>query len=204
VAPMPESTKPVLTLDGFERDAVNVLDMRPRHRQATGLVPGSVGIEMANDFASWAGWLLPYNEPVAIVADANQDVVEAIVQLAQIGFDSVVGVVTDLPVGGLGPGFTLVNLDQAIKVGNEGVQVLDVRMPSELEEVRLPGAVERFVPNVSAQGVPAQLDRAAPVLVACAGGRRASIAANRLAIDGFSDVRVLTDAGVPDLVSAAA
>jgi len=204
VAPMPESTKPVLTLDGFDRDAVNVLDMRPRQRQATGLVPGSVGIEMATDFASWAGWLLPYNEPVAIVADADQDVDEAIVQLAQIGFDSVVGVVTDLPDGGLGPGFTLVDLDQAIKLVNEGVQVLDVRMPSELEQVRLPGAVERFVPDVFEHGAPAQLDRTAPVLVACAGGRRAAIAASRLVIDGFSDVRVLTGAGVPDLASAAA
>lgn len=204
VAPMPETTVPVLTLDSLESDAVSVLDMRPRQRQATGLVPGSVGIEMATDFASWAGWLLPYNEPVVIVADADQDVDEAIVQLAQIGFDSVVGVVNDLPAAGLGPGFTLVGLDQAVKLVNEGVQVLDVRMPSELEQVRLPGAVEQFVPDVFTQGAPAQLDRTAPVLVVCVGGRRAAIAASRLVIDGFSDVRVLTDAGVPDLASAAA
>jgi len=61
------------------------------------------------------------------------------------------------------------------------------------------GAVERFVPDVFTHGVPEQLDRTAPVLVACAGGRRASIAASQLVIDGFTDVRVLTGAGIPDL-----
>lgn len=204
VAPMPERTKSVLTLDDLDARELNVVDMRPRENQAAGLVPGSVAVEMGIDFGSWAGWLLPYNEPVAIVADPDQDAEEAIVQLAQIGFDTVVGVVTDLPAAGLGPGFKLVDLGQAIELVNDGVQVLDVRMPTELEQVRLPGAVERFVPDVFTQGVPAQLDRKAPLLVACAGGRRASIAASKLVAAGFLDVRVLTGAGVPDLASAAA
>ena len=35
-------------------------------------------------------------------------------------------------------------------------------MPSELEQVRLPGAVERFVPEVFTLGVPEQLDPESP------------------------------------------
>jgi hydroxyacylglutathione hydrolase len=203
VKPMPEVSRPALTLQDLEDRELNVVDMRLRERQAAGMVPGSVGIEMGIDFGSWAGWLLPYNEPVAIVADPDQDAEEAIVQLAQIGFDAVAGVVNDLPADGLGAGFTLVDLDEASKLVADGVQVLDVRMPSELEQVRLPGAVERFVPEVFTLGIPEQLDPTATVLVACASGRRASIAASRLVAAGFSDVRVLTDAGVPDLASAA-
>ncbi|MDP3966665.1 MAG: MBL fold metallo-hydrolase [Nocardioides sp.] len=201
VKPMPGTSRPSLSLEDVKGQALNVVDIRPRQHQAAGLVPGSVGIEMAIDFGSWAGWLLPYNESVAIVADPDQDAEEAIVQLAQIGFDSVVGVVNDLPDGGLGAGFTLVDLDEANKLVGEDVQVLDVRMPSELEQVRLAGAVERFVPEVFTQGVPEQLDPAAPVLIVCGSGRRASIAASRLVADGFADVRVLTGAGVPDLAA---
>lgn len=204
VAPMPEQTAPVLTLGDLEDREVNVVDMRPRQQQAAGLVPGSVGVEMGIDFGSWAGWLLPYNEPVAIVAAPDQETEEAIVQLAQIGFDTVVGVVTDLPADALGAGFTLVELDEAVKLVGEDVQVLDVRMPSELEQVRLPGAVERFVPDMFTVGIPEQLDPAATVLVACAAGRRASIAASALVAAGFSDVRVLTGAGVPEIAAAAA
>lgn len=203
VKPMPEESKPALTLEDLQGSELNVVDIRPRQHQAAGMVPGSVGIEMGIDFGSWAGWLLPYNEPVAIVADPDQDAEEAIVQLAQIGFDTVAGVVNDLPAEGLGAGFSLVELDEALKLVGDDVQVLDVRMPSELEQVRLPGAVERFVPEVFTLGVPEQLDPESTVLVACASGRRASIAASRLVAAGFTDVRVLTGAGVPDLASAA-
>lgn len=199
VKAMPDDVRPHLTVAEVQDRGLNVVDMRPRQRQAAGLVPGSVGIEMGIDFGSWAGWLLPYNEPVAIVADPGQDAEEAITQLAQIGFDTVAGVVEVQPTDEFGPGFSLVEVDEARKLVDEGVQVLDVRMPSELEQVRLPGAVERFAPEIFTMGVPGQLDPSATVLVACASGRRASIAASGLVSAGFSDVRVLTGAGAPDL-----
>lgn len=201
VQPMPERTKPTLTPAELRRDSVHVVDMRPRDHQAQGLVEGSVAVEMADDFGSWAGWLVPYNEPVAIVADPDQDSEEAVTQLAQIGFDTVVGVANDLPPDAFGPGFTLVDLEEARRLVDGDVQLLDVRMPSELEQVRHPSAVERFVADVFTQGIPDELDRESPVLVACASGRRASIAASRLVSGGFCDVRVLTGAGVPDLAA---
>jgi hydroxyacylglutathione hydrolase len=202
VDPMPPVAKPTLTAQDLRDPHLHVVDIRPRDEQASGLVPGSVGIEMGDDFGSWAGWLVPYNEPVAIVAGPDQDATQAVTQLAQIGFDAVVGVADDLPRDSLGGGFRLVDLDEARRLREDGVQVLDVRMPSELEEVRLPGAVERFVADVFTQGPPETLDRGAPVLVACASGRRASIAATRLVAEGFPDVRVLSGAGVPDLAAA--
>lgn len=201
VKPMPEETKPVLTVAELRREDLHVVDMRTRERQAEGMVPGSVGIEMGIDFGSWAGWLVPYNEPVAIVADPDQDAEDAVTQLAQIGFDNVVGVANDLPSDALGSGFTLVDVDEARRLVAADTQVLDVRMPTELEQVRLPGAVERFAAEVFTQGIPEGLDPQQPVLVACASGRRASIAASRLVAEGFADVRVLTGAGVPELAA---
>ncbi len=201
VEPMPEESKPSLAASDLQRADLHVVDMRPRERQAQGLVPGAVAVEMGIDFGSWAGWLVPYNEPVAIVADADQDATEAVTQLAQIGFDNVVGIANSLPVDAYGAGFTLVDLDRARELHGDGIQVLDVRMPSELEEVRLPGASERFAADVFTQGIPDDLDPEQPVLVACASGRRASIAASRLVAEGFTDVSVLNEAGIPDLAS---
>lgn len=201
VKPMPEQTRAALTAQELRREDLHVVDMRLRQRQAQGLVDGSVAIEMGIDFGSWAGWLVPYNEPLAIVADSDQDAEEAINQLAQIGFDTVVGVANALPDDAFGAGFTMIDVDEARRLHGEGVQLLDVRMPSELEQVRAPGAIERFVADVFTQGIPEELDQDAPVLVACAGGRRAAIAASRLVAEGFADVRVLNDGGVPDLVA---
>lgn len=204
VKPMPVETRPRLTVAELaERDDLHVVDMRPRQAQAEGMLPGSIAVEMGIDFGSWAGWLVPYNEPVAIVAAPDQDAEEAITQLAQIGFDTVVGVVNEVADDQWGKGFELVDLETARALHRDGIQVLDVRMPSELAQVRLPGAVERFAADVFTQGIPAELDKAEPVLIACASGRRASIAASRLVAEGY-DVRVLTGAGIPDLAAAKA
>jgi rhodanese-related sulfurtransferase len=65
----------------------------------------------------------------------------------------------------------------------------------------VPGAAERFLPELVTLGVPAGLDPARPVLVACATGRRAGIAAGLLARQGYRPV-VLTGAGVPEAAAA--
>ncbi len=201
VKPMPSVAKPSLTPAELTAPDLHVVDIRTRQRQAEGMVPGSIGVEMGIDFGSWAGWLVPYNEPVALVADPDQDAEEAVTQLAQVGFDNVVGVANGVPADALGAGFTLVDVDEARRLVADDVQLLDVRMPSELEEVRHPAAVERFAADVVTQGIPQELDPQQPVLVACASGRRAAIAASRLVAEGYADVRVLDGAGVPDLVS---
>ncbi|WP_433226208.1 rhodanese-like domain-containing protein [Microtetraspora malaysiensis] len=91
----------------------------------------------------------------------------------------------------------------AARLDEPGAQLLDVRMPSERAAVRLEGAVERFLPDLVADGVPDGLDRERPVLVACGSGRRAAIAATLLAREGYR-AAVLDGAGVPDLVAARA
>ncbi|WP_043628502.1 MBL fold metallo-hydrolase [Nonomuraea candida] len=197
VPPMPPVRAPEL-----DAPAGHVVDLRPRHVQARGMLPGSVGIEMADDFGSWAGWLLPHAEPITLVAEPGQDVTEAVTQLARIGIDTVRGVVRDLGDAATQT-YRPADLDTFVKLLQPGGQLLDVRMPSEWEQVRLPGAVERFLPDLFTQGVPAELDRERPVLVACASGRRAAIAATHLARQGYRPI-ALTGAGVADVAAALA
>ncbi|WP_169944370.1 rhodanese-like domain-containing protein [Microbispora sp. H11081] len=199
VPPMPSTTPPELAVTDLPADA-RVVDIRPRATQAGGFLPGSVGIELGADFGSWAGWLLPYGSPVVLVADPGQDVAEAVTQLARIGIDTVRGVVRDL---GTAATTTFERLDLAAftaRTAQPGAQVLDVRMPNERRALRLEGAVERFLPDLVTEGVPAELDRDRPVLVACGSGRRAAIAATLLTTLGYAPV-ALDGAGVPDVVA---
>lgn len=199
--PLPTAEVPTLSVDqALALDDAQLVDLRPRSAQANGVLPGSVAVELADDFGSWVGWVLPFNEPVVLVANPDQDTDAAITQLHQIQFDNIVGLVDDLGDAELTDDFELVDTATARALMDEGLQVLDVRMASELAQVRLPGAVERFVADLFTQGIPEELDKAAPVLVACGSGRRAAIAASHLTNEGF-DVRVLDGAGVPDLVS---
>ncbi|MFC5818640.1 rhodanese-like domain-containing protein [Nonomuraea sp. NPDC050478] len=179
----------------------HVVDIRPRGVQARGMLPGSTGIELDEDFGSWTGWLLPYAEPITLVAEPGQDVTEAVTQLAQIGIDTVRGVVRH-PGPDATQTYELAGLDVFVKrLAQPRAQLLDVRMPSEREQVRLPGTVERFLPDLFVQGVPAELDPERPVLVACASGRRAAIAAGFLAGRGYRPV-ALNGAGIAEVADA--
>ena len=201
VKPLPQRRVPRLTVAEVEgRTDLHLLDLRPRADQAKGVLENSVAIELADDFGSWAGWLVPYDEPVVLVANPDQDVEAAITQLAQIQFDNVVGIVDDLSGAALHADFELVDVATARGLTERGeLQVLDVRMPHEVAEGRYPGAVERFVADLYLQGVPDELDPATPVLVACGSGRRAVIAASLLTAQGY-DVRVLDPGGILDLL----
>ncbi|GAA1394088.1 MBL fold metallo-hydrolase [Catellatospora coxensis] len=202
VPPMPAMTVAELALDDVPAGA-HVVDIRPRAALAAGHLAGAIGIELGIDFGSWAGWLLPYQEPIVLAAQRGQDVTEAVTQLAQIGIDTVRGVVYELG-GAASANFELLDLPAFTdRVRADRAQVLDVRMPSEQAAVSLDGTVRRFLPDLVTEGIPAELDRGRPVLVACGSGRRAAIAATLLLREGYQPV-ALTGAGVPDVVATLA
>ncbi|WP_327582269.1 MBL fold metallo-hydrolase [Nonomuraea sp. NBC_00507] len=197
---VPSSDLPEITVADLT-DEEQVLDIRPRAAQAAGFLLGATGIELGEDFGSWAGWLLRYGEPIALVAEPGQDVAEARTQLARIGLDDVRGVIHDLGTAATAR-FELAELPAFLE-RLTGAQVLDVRMPSERSAAPLPGASERFLPDLLTDGIPAELDPGRPVLVTCGSGRRAAIAATILTRHGFEPV-VLTGAGAPQVAAALA
>jgi glyoxylase-like metal-dependent hydrolase (beta-lactamase superfamily II)/rhodanese-related sulfurtransferase len=208
VPPMPPLEVPELAETALASlpEGTQVIDIRPRDRQAAGFVPGSMGIELADDFGSWAGWLTSRGADIVLIADRDSDVAEAITQLAQIGVDTVVGVVYDPSPQLASRRFELAGIHRFLALtGHPDAQVLDVRMPHEREATPLDGALHevgaRFLPDLLTEGIPPWLDPGRPVLVACGSGRRASIAATLLAERGYRPV-VLTGAGVPEVLAA--
>lgn len=193
---LPELT--VADLAGLSPDT-RVIDIRSRAAQAAGHLPGSQLIALTDDFGSWAGWLGDYRAPIVLVTDADTDPQEAVTQLAQIGIDDVRGVVRDLSGAEL-RSFDLLTVRGAADAVAAGDQVLDVRMPNEVREMALEGATVRFVADLVGSGVPEGLDPHRPVLIVCASGRRAAIAAGVLLDAGFTQVRMLGGAGVAEVV----
>lgn len=202
VPPMPEVDVPELALAELaeQPEGTAVVDIRSRAAQAAQFLPGSLGVEMGDDFGSWVGWMVPHEAPVVLVAAEDSDVEGATTQLARIGVDTVAGVVRNVPAGAATAGYERVGSSRFVElVAQPGAQVLDVRMPHERDAARLDGAVERFLPDLVTQGVPVELDPERSVLVACGSGRRAAIAATVLVNAGFRVV-VLDGAGVADVV----
>ena len=88
-------------------------------------------------------------EPIVLVANSNQDTTTATVQLARIGYDRVVGVVTDLGGGNALATYRLASIaDLKNELRTGSPQILDVRTPSEWEAMSIPGSFRRYVPDL--------------------------------------------------------
>jgi rhodanese-related sulfurtransferase/glyoxylase-like metal-dependent hydrolase (beta-lactamase superfamily II) len=197
--PMPAGSAPAITADQIPDDA-HVIDIRPQADYAAGHLPGSYGLELEDQMGVWAGWLVPFNEPIVLVANANQDITAATTQLARIGYDRVVGIVTDL--GGSDTLATyrlasIADLRSELRTGSP--QVLDVRTASDWEAMSIPGSFHRYVPDLRSH-LPDGLETDRPVWVICGGGYRSQMAVRYLEAAGFEPI-VLTGGGVAEVLA---
>jgi len=193
---------PIITAEGFAEIAhgVSVVDARPKGDFAAGHLPGSFAVEMRNDFGIWVGWVLPFNAPLVLVMNPDQEAEEALRQLSRIGFDDVRGVIKDLTDWDTGlSSYALVNKQEFTEAVASGAQTLDVRAPNEREVSSIADSTYCYVPDI-ADAVPDVLDSDRPLWVACETGYRANLAASILEGEGY-DLHVLADAGVTDVLT---
>lgn len=199
--PMPAVEVPTLTFSELKTalEVATVVDIRPRAAFAAGHLPGSLSVESSAQLGVWVGWVTSFNSPLVLVAEEGQDVSEAVTQLARIGYDDVRGTFPDLDRWATeGLPLTQVELLDAEAFARRAAvataQVIDVRPPHEEQSRLVAGARAVHVPElVDAAG--AGLDRRRTVLLACASGYRAMIAASLLVRQGFR-VAVLDGAGL--------
>lgn len=184
-------------------DGAFVLDIRPQADYAAGHLSGSYGFELEDQFGVWAGWLVPFNEPIVLISNEDQDIDDAVTQLARIGYDDVVGVVTDLTGCGQLSRYRLAPLaDFVAEVRLGSVQILDVRAPGEWDTGSIPSSIHAYVPDLR-YGLPEALDPQQPVWVICGGGYRSEMAVRYLEAADFQPI-VVVGGGVADVIAALA
>ena len=197
--PLPEAPIPLLVVGQIPNDAL-IVDIRPQALYAAGHLPGSYGLELEDQMGVWAGWLLPFDAPIVLIATDDQDVSAATTQLGRIGFDHVVGIVTDLSGAGRLDRYRSASTDalrEELAAGDP--QVLDVRAPGEWETGSIPGSVHAYVPDLRS-GIPEGLDPDRPVWVICGGGYRSQMAVVYIEAAGLDPI-VVTGGGVENVLS---
>ncbi|HDH03730.1 MAG TPA: MBL fold metallo-hydrolase, partial [Actinobacteria bacterium] len=200
----PEKQPPTLSVDEVVDSDANVIDIRPKQDYANAHIPGSLGLGMGDQVGVWAGWLLPHDSNIVFIANPDQDVAEAVNQLAQIGMDRVLGVhygLDDWTRAGQPTDShrtTDVQGLASLIADDPTTQILDVRAPNEHEAASLDGSSWSYLPDL-AKELPIELTTDRPVFVACGSGYRATAAVKWLEAGGFEPV-VLIGGGIPDLV----
>ncbi len=195
-APIPEMS-PNQVQEAMAEGA-QVVDARYKTTFAEGHIPGSWGMELGSDFATWIGWLLPFNAPLVLILEEGESLEEARDALARIGFDDVRGVMWGLESwieeGRETVSHSTVTARQFIDQANGSRQVVDVRAPTEWVDGVLGGSILSHLPDLI-DATPEDLDPNEPVYIGCTTGHRASIAAGVLADRGYEPV-VMTGASL--------
>jgi hydroxyacylglutathione hydrolase len=184
--------RPLERLDSVPEDAI-VLDVRPTAVFAAGHHPGAVGIPISgSSFATKAAFVLP-ERPLLLHATDETEAVRAARSLHAVGLFATAG----WQAGGGSERLEPVSLDELqTLLGNDEIELLDVREAEERDEGHVPGS--RHLPYRTARAAAeAGLLDGRPVVTICESGARAAVAASVLQAAGV-DARPVLDGGIPD------
>lgn len=176
-----------------EQKKAQLVDTRTMLAFGGGHIEGALNIAASPILSIWAGWLLDPEVPILLVLESDTDTEKVAQLFVRTGYTKFAGYL----VGGMrawqNAGYPLRKLQQMtiheLKNLRNGLQAVDVRGPAEWTRGHIPGAKHIFVPLLPKRL--GELDRERPVLVYCATGYRASLAASLLQREGFADVRNL-------------
>jgi len=189
--PVPELFSPEEFRAEMEKGAL-VVDTRMPHSFGGAHIKGSYGIWLKG-MPFFTGWLLPYDKPILLVLEENDQLETALRYLVRIGYDNIAGVLNGgmtawymkaLPIDGLSL-ISVQSLKDKIEKKEEMV-ILDVRGDKEWEKGHIEGAEHIYVGHL--EGNLDKVPRCCPIVVYCDSSRRSNIAASILKKNGYNEV----------------
>jgi hydroxyacylglutathione hydrolase len=162
-------------------------------------VLGTVNVEVGTSFITYLAWLVPWNVPITLVGDTQEEVAEAQRQMVRVGIDrpaaQAVGGIATYGAGLDRNSYPVVDLEVLAKrlADGEDVHVLDVRRHDERVDLAIAGAQHVPLHELVRRMDEIPADR--EVWVHCASGYRASVAASLLARGGRRPVMIDDESG---------
>ncbi len=175
---------------------VAVVDTRSPRKFARGHIPNAYGIPVNTPLGTWAGWVIPFDSPLILIADEPHRRDEAVRQLMRIDYDHVCGYLDGgmaaweaqgFPVAQV-PLMSVEELHQQLERGR-APRVLDVRSEGEWRAGHLAVATHIEGGRLCKEKVP--LPKEEPLVVHCGHADRSTVALSLLKRQGFQDLRLL-------------
>jgi glyoxylase-like metal-dependent hydrolase (beta-lactamase superfamily II)/rhodanese-related sulfurtransferase len=167
-----------------------VLDVRQAGLYGAGHIPNAINIGLGGQFASWAGTMIPIGTPLAVAADAPEQVDEAFMRLARVGHETVAGYILMKEYAGEMKKVEQVTVEEANTNIDREIQFVDVRRVAEHAAGHAPRTVN--LPLDKLANEIDMLDPDKPTYVICQGGYRSSIGTSIFENAGFNKVYNVT------------
>lgn len=174
-------------------DGALVIDLRQPEDFARAHPYGALNLGYGSKVGYWAGWVLPADEPIVLLAADPAQAQEAAMQLLRVGLDRIEGYIAGgfdgwkdaaLPVASLST-MSVGDLNLA-RGTDEPLTLVDVRTPKEFRAGHLDGAI-----NIPLGELPARIadvPRGARIATICEAGYRSSVAASILEHEGVDSI----------------
>lgn len=182
-------------VEALLRRHANVLDVRPGEAFASRHIPGSIGIALSGQFASWAGGILGIHSKPILVGDNDTQIEEARMRLARVGIEDLAGFLAGGLAAWQSAGLPLAQteqispreLNQRLREGEwQASDILDVRREGEWQAGHIEG-VQCHPLDTFPQGLP-EVRESHRIAVHCKSGYRSLIACSLLERAGYSNV----------------
>ena len=170
-----------------------VLDVRGYHSFGGQHIPGAWHLDLNGNFPAFAGWVLPTDQDILLVAGDYQKALEANTWARRVGVDRIVGYLDGGMVAWAVAGFRtshvpLISVEELhdMVTGEADFVLLDVRAPLEYEDNHIKGAINIQVSDLRTRH--SELNRARTTILICSTGNRSGLGASILKQHGFADV----------------
>jgi hydroxyacylglutathione hydrolase len=169
---------------------IKLIDTRLKTDFAKGFIPGSLNIQGNNAFATWAGWLIKYDEPFMLVAEESK-LDDLTRKLMRIGLDNVYGYIENVDIwselGNTLEKAKVISIDEFDTLAkNNGIQIVDLRGVSEYNAGHVPKADNVFVGTL--QENLDKISKEKTTVIYCQSGDRTTIGYSLLAKNGFKNI----------------
>jgi len=173
-------------------DGALIIDLRSAEAFAAAHPYGALNLGYGSKVGYWAGWVLPPDEPMILLAPEPSEAQEAAAQLLRVGLDRIEGYVAGgfdawkdaaLPVATL----SAISASQLrMRESSEPLTIIDVRTPKEFRAGHIEGAIN--IPLGDLWSRIAEVPRGAAIATMCEAGYRSSLAASILEREGLESI----------------
>lgn len=177
----------------LQEPGVIVLDIRGWAAFAGLHVPGSWHLDLAGNFPTFAGWVLPTDKDILLVGNSFEEAVQANVWARRVGVDRIIGYLNGGMTGWATAGNTIDSIHlistedlHDLVTGKNSIVLVDVRAPGEFEDSHIEGAVNIPAPELRSRHSELHPEKA--TILICSSGNRSSLAGSLLRQHGFREV----------------
>lgn len=166
------------------------LDLRSRDSFIQGHIPGTLSFGLDGSFATYFGWIFPYQDKLVLFSDKQEDIATAQRELVRIGIDRPAGAfVNNLKeIAGLKKNREIKFKDLPAGLENPDVLILDARRNSERHTSYIEGTIH--IPLHQLTSRITELPPEKEIWVHCASAYRASVALGILESAGYKAVLI--------------